>query len=217
VYEPSSSRLEQIQKEFEEANKPLNVHYDASAEVRAKGAGFYQFSGSAEDRARQMEELRAAREETDKMRKEVGAVEVRPGEVEGLQDSGEGGQSVKGRAMDKRKRQIAERRRAVEAKRRKLKPLKEGEGVPTPSQTNEEHSIASASALGSSKAADVEAAVDQFAALESKSTMKEPLTDPFAVLEMHASQHVRKDVHSQADDFLAQLEREMTRGRMVSR
>ena len=108
VYEPSAERVAQIAAEHAEENNPLNIHYDASQEVRAKGAGFYQFSGDEETRRAQMEELKMAREETEKTRQETGAVDVRPGEVEGMKDvSGNGGTvGVKSRAMEKRKREL---------------------------------------------------------------------------------------------------------------
>ncbi|KAG5638902.1 hypothetical protein H0H81_008963 [Sphagnurus paluster] len=117
VYEPSAERVAEIAAAYAEENNPLNVHYDASGENRAKGAGFYQFSGDEETRRRQMEELKAAREETGKVRQELGAVDVQPGEVEGMRDKGE---SARSRAMDKRKRDLEERRKLVEAKRRKV-------------------------------------------------------------------------------------------------
>ncbi|KAJ7475800.1 hypothetical protein FB451DRAFT_1397202 [Mycena latifolia] len=116
VYQPSADRVEQIEKEHAEANNPLGVHYDASNEVRAKGAGFYQFSKDEETRKAQMDELKAARDETEKTRQETGAVDVLPGEVEGMQSASSG----RSRAMEKRKRELEERRKMVDAKRRKL-------------------------------------------------------------------------------------------------
>ena len=124
VYEPDAARVAEIEKEFAEENNPLNIHYDASREVRAKGAGFYQFSADEEIRRRQMEELKDARDETGKTRAELGAVDLRPGEVEGMQDgSGVGGSggggTGKSAALEKRKRDLEERRKLVDAKRRK--------------------------------------------------------------------------------------------------
>ncbi|KAG6816298.1 hypothetical protein H0H87_007181 [Tephrocybe sp. NHM501043] len=117
VYEPSAERKAEIAAAYAEENNPLNIHYDASRENRAKGAGFYQFSGDEETRRKQMEELKAARDETGQIRQEIGAVDVRPGEVEGMQDAGAGARS---RAMEKRKRELEERRKLVDAKRRKV-------------------------------------------------------------------------------------------------
>ena len=120
VYEPDSARVAEIEKEFAEENNPLNIHYDASKEVRAKGAGFYQFSADEETRLRQMEELKNARDETGKTRAEFGAVDLRPGEVEGMNvGTGAGGSAGKSAALEKRKRDLEERRKLVEAKRRK--------------------------------------------------------------------------------------------------
>jgi hypothetical protein len=117
VYEPSSDRVAAIQAAAAEENNPLNQHYDASHEVRAKGAGFYQFSADEETRKKQMEELRQAREETERTRQELGAVDLKAGELEGMQEAPT---ALRSRALEKRRRELEERRKAVEAKRRKL-------------------------------------------------------------------------------------------------
>jgi hypothetical protein len=117
VYEPSSDRVAAIQAAAAEENNPLNIHYDASREVRAKGAGFYQFSADDETRKKQMEELRQARNETEMTRQELGAVDLKAGEVEGMQEAPN---ALRNRAVEKRKRELEERRKLVEAKRRKL-------------------------------------------------------------------------------------------------
>ncbi|KAI0701201.1 hypothetical protein BC835DRAFT_1404636 [Cytidiella melzeri] len=123
TYEPTEERKAAIQAQLEEEENPLRLHYDASREVRAKGAGFYQFSEDEETRRKQMEELKNARAETEKTRAEVGAVDLHPGEVEGMQ-LGEGTTiiSTKSRAMEKRKRELEERRKMLDAKRRKKDP-----------------------------------------------------------------------------------------------
>ena len=115
--------MAEITKAFSEENNPLGVHYDASREIRAKGAGFYQFSADEETRKAQMEELKASREETAKTRQELGAEDIKPGEVEGMRDGEAPGTigTTKSRAMEKRKRELEERRNMVEAKRKKLK------------------------------------------------------------------------------------------------
>jgi hypothetical protein len=183
-----------IEAELAEANKPLNEHYDATREVRAKGAGFYQFSGDAETRARQMEEFAAARKTTEQTRKERGAVDLRPGEVEGmLGEEEEGGEIGKSRAMEKRKRDIEERRKALDSKRRKVKGLAASEdaaGTPTPPARS-----------------DARQSSSPFPAVQG----------PFAALEAQASaSRTTSKVQtgmSQADEFLAQLERDMAKGR----
>ncbi|KAK7033065.1 hypothetical protein R3P38DRAFT_781486 [Favolaschia claudopus] len=157
VYQPSNDRVEQIEKEFAEANNPLGTHYDADAEVRARGAGFYQFSKDEETRKAQMEELKSAREETEKMRKEAGAVNVLPGEVEGMQDSGSTGKS---RAMEKRKRELEERRKMLDAKRRKLTTSEGNSSNRTPEP---------ASSTGTIKPGIPSVTRDPFTALESAS------------------------------------------------
>jgi hypothetical protein len=117
IYQPTAEREAEIAAAFSEEANPLGHHYDGTNEVRAKAAGFYQFSGDEETRRQQMDELQSAREETLKTRQETGAVDVTPGQDEGMQDDGT---ALKSRAMEKRKRQLEERRRQVEAKRRKL-------------------------------------------------------------------------------------------------
>nr|GAT60803.1 predicted protein [Mycena chlorophos] len=158
VYRPSAERVAQIEKEHAEENNPLGVHYDASGENRAKGAGFYQFSGDEETRKAQMEELKAAREETQKSRVESGAVDALPGQAEGMRDA----DSVSGsrsRAMEKRKREIEERRRLLDAKRRKV-----GDGGPSsaPQPSASETALADpfAALEGSSKKAKRQAEID---------------------------------------------------------
>ena len=115
IYTPSEERIAEISKEYADTN-PLNVYYDASKEVRAKGAGFYQFSADEETRKKQMEELKNVREETEKTRKDLGAVDILPGELEGMREG-----PTKSRAMEKRKREIEERRRLLEEKKKKRK------------------------------------------------------------------------------------------------
>jgi len=117
VYEPTSDRVAAIQAAAADENNPLNQHYDASSEVRAKGAGFYQFSADEETRKKQMEELRQVRQETEKTRQELGAVDLKAGEVEGMQEAPN---PLRSRAIEKRNRELEERRKAVDAKRRKL-------------------------------------------------------------------------------------------------
>ncbi|KAJ5643680.1 uncharacterized protein N7484_006187 [Penicillium longicatenatum] len=50
------------------ATPPEEVHYNADAEVRNRGTGFYSFSGDQEERKRQMEDLLMARQETEQQR-----------------------------------------------------------------------------------------------------------------------------------------------------
>jgi len=157
VYEPSAERVAEIAAAHSEANNPLEVHYDASREVRAKGAAFYQLSADEETRKRQMEELKSARQETEKTRQETGAVDVKAGEIEGMQEGASTG--GKSRAAEKRKRELEERRRLVDAKRKKAKS---GGDASLPSDAVEPR-------------ADVACAVpDPFAALELQSSSKTP-------------------------------------------
>jgi hypothetical protein len=120
-----------IEEAYAEATKDPTTHYDASKENRATGAGFYQFSADEETRARQMEELKRSREETEKARQEAGIVngaassgeDAVPTSAEGKDkvDEASTGPAPKitGRGIDKRKRDLEERRKAIQAKRRK--------------------------------------------------------------------------------------------------
>lgn len=154
TYKPSEERIAEIREKF--AEDPITKHYDATQDVRAKGAGFYRFSGDEEERQRQMEELRSARDDTAQARAETGAVD-RPEE------------STKSRAAEKRKRDIEERRRLVEAKRRKVAGLPPEDDKPSTT----------------SVAADPTVQVDR--------ARKEPQSSKM----------------SAADDFLANLERDL--------
>ncbi|KAF9520884.1 hypothetical protein BS47DRAFT_411657 [Hydnum rufescens UP504] len=118
VYEPSAERVKDIEEAFVADSNPTK-HYDASQEVRAAAAGFYQFSADEETRRKQMEDLKRVREETEAERARLVAEEPSSGG-----DARESMGSTKtsiiiGRGIDKRKRDIEERRKAVEAKRRK--------------------------------------------------------------------------------------------------
>jgi N-acetylmuramoyl-L-alanine amidase len=182
VYQPDSARVAAVEAELAEANNPLNVHYDATREVRAKGAGFYQFSGDAETRARQLEELKAARDDTALARQQAGAMDVQPGEVEGLKATEDAG-AQKSRAMEKRKREIEERRKLLDSKRRKV--------LPPPMDDSQVQPQAASNLLVPTS------------------------SDPFAALEALANDATKnfKGHASQADDFLAQLEREIQHAR----
>ncbi|KAJ7170622.1 hypothetical protein C8R43DRAFT_1085189 [Mycena crocata] len=184
VYQPSTDRVAKIEKEHAEANNPLGVHYDASAEVRAKGAGFYQFSKDEETRKAQMDELKSARDETEKSRKETGALDVLPGEVEGMQDSNSAANG-RSRAMEKRKRELEERRKMVDAKRRKTAVV---------------HDSASTTAEAD-KAVFTAVATDPFAALE------------VAAAAPAKGKGKAQPKENEADKFLAQLEQDFLSGR----
>ncbi|KAI0734212.1 hypothetical protein C8Q72DRAFT_454987 [Fomitopsis betulina] len=192
VYEPTEDRVAAIEAEYAEENSPLNVHYDAAREVRAKGAGFYQFSADEETRRRQMEELRAAREETGRTREEAGAVDARLGEAEGMRDvtgSAKDGAVGRSRAMEKRKRELEERRKMLDAKRRK---------------------VGTTGGAGQKMEMPV-------GAEEKPEKSQVGVADPFAALEARQSQHSKnkgkakaaKSSPIDADAFLAQLKQDM--------
>ena len=190
VYEPSAERIAEIAAAHSEENNPLNIHYDASREVRAKGAGFYQFSGDEDARRAQMEELKAAREETGKIRQETGALDVRPGDIEGMRDTGENG--TRSRGMEKRKRDIEERRKLIEAKRRKVGDMGGQDSLEPPS-----------------------ASVTETAQVEAQGPA--PSSDPMAVLEAKSKVPAKKgktETPTEADAFLAQLEKDFIGSRV---
>jgi DNA-binding transcriptional MerR regulator len=203
VYEPTAERVAQITEEYSEANNPLNVHYDATREVRAKGAGFYAFSADDETRKQQMEELKAARVETEEVRQETGALNVKPGEVEGMRDQS----TLRSRAMEKRKREIEERRRILDAKRRKVNQ-REASSTATPSDVDAGGSMATKIAPQPSSG--------PFAELEAVSTIKlrvAPSSEGDRGTE-HKKSETQKGMdkagpHDIANAFLAELERDI--------
>lgn len=69
--EPIAAQMEELARKRDKSlTPPPDSHFDASKEVRTKGTGFFQFSGDAEERKRQMEGLEREREETERRRKE---------------------------------------------------------------------------------------------------------------------------------------------------
>lgn len=200
----------------------MNLHYDATREVRAKGAGFYQFSGDEETRQQQMEELRKVRGETEKTRQGTGAVDVLPGEVEGMVAPAGAGLS-KSRAMEKRKRELEERRRLLDAKRRKKNPEAASSGSATASTSaTPQPSIPRPSSSPSPgphlpdheppRPPPYDLVAKESHSLEPSA----PPLDPFAALEAQTAATKRKGkgkltatVVPSADDFLATLERDI--------
>lgn len=66
-----AERMAQIAaKRDRSATPPPPAHYDAAAEVRTRGTGFYTFSKDEEERQKEMEELERQRSETERLRKE---------------------------------------------------------------------------------------------------------------------------------------------------
>lgn len=170
------------------------MHYDASKEVRAKGAGFYQFSADEETRRKQMEELKTVREETEKTRQELGAEDIKPGE-EGMTAEG-----VQSRAMEKRKRELEERRKLIEAKRKKPRVAGPGDEGVTPLITSSSTQL---------KSGELRPVPERPSAVF--------VQDPFALLEAHAtnSGHKKKGITApdDADAFLSNLENEFLASR----
>lgn len=82
------------------ATPPEEAHYDASAEVRTKGTGFYTFSKDAEGRKREMDALEKERLQTERERKER---ETR--------------KEKKRQEIEERRKQITEQRSKVQADR----------------------------------------------------------------------------------------------------
>lgn len=127
----------EAEKALQEGSNPA-THYDATKEVRARGAAFYQFSKDEEARKAQMEGLRNVRDATEQARRETEVSNEKPG-------------------MEKRKRDIEERRKAIEAKRRKVKaPTTASSSAPTTTETLTEEGDSS-----SSKQADLDKVKDK--------------------------------------------------------
>jgi hypothetical protein len=123
-------------------------------------------------------------------------VDLKPGEVEGMRDDSTTAGASRSRAMEKRKRDIEERRKILDAKRRKVK----GDEAP---------------AVGG-----LEPDTSETATLEAQDT-----SGPFVALERQATnasdrpnrKGKQKGTNdsvpkTEADDFLAQLEREILGG-----
>jgi hypothetical protein len=87
-------RMEELaRKRDRSATPPEAAHYDATAEIRNRGTGFYAFSKDEETRMREMEGLKAEREATERVRRE------------------------REERVEKRRREVEERRREVAEKR----------------------------------------------------------------------------------------------------
>ncbi len=154
-----------------------------------------------------MEELKTARDETEKTRKEVGAEDIRPGQDEGMS----GGSSVKSRAMVKRKREIEERRKLLEAKRKKVKVDE------TMSKHESSPPVQAGAPAHKSSQETLLAPVDSPSAQEPRNLTQiqqndEVPADPFATLEARAApsgkSKKKPTATSEADAFLSQLEHE---------
>ncbi|KAI0314607.1 hypothetical protein OF83DRAFT_1293767 [Amylostereum chailletii] len=205
TYEPSVERLKALQAAAQEAEEgPLNVHYDASREVRAKGAGFYKLSGDEGTRRRQQEELMKLRADTQKMREETGAVNLRSGEVEGMRpEDGKDAVEATGvsRAGEKRKRDLEERRRKVEEARRKKAKGGNGEVI---GAADGPASVARLPSSCLASRSSTPAAVPKQMIPSSRSA---PPLDPFAALEAQAFSGIAQaegvDRSHDVDAFLA--------------
>ena len=91
---PIAEQMAELARKRDRSLTPPNEHFDSRKEVRTKGTGFFQFSGDAGERARQMEGLEKESEETERVRRErekrveerTRAVEKRRREVRGQRD-----------------------------------------------------------------------------------------------------------------------------------
>lgn len=69
--EPRAAQMEELARKRDKSlTPPPEEHFDSNKEIRNKGTGFYQFSGDAEERKQQMENLEKERLETEIRRKE---------------------------------------------------------------------------------------------------------------------------------------------------
>jgi hypothetical protein len=181
VHQQSEDQLAKLAKARAEADTPLDVHYDATLEPRAKGAANYQFSTDEETRKAEMAALRAAREETKRIRRDAGATDLKPGEVEGMKP--QAGSELKSKPMEERKRKLEERRKLLDAKRRKVK-ADDSEPGPAPAASKPVVSVAPPS--------------DPMAVLEAGVNMT-----------YTAKETPKASKSTAADDFLAQLENDI--------
>lgn len=66
-----ADRMAEISKKRDKsATPPPETHYDANAEVRTRGTGFYTFSKDEDERKKEMDALEKERQETERARKE---------------------------------------------------------------------------------------------------------------------------------------------------
>jgi Domain of unknown function (DUF4078) len=94
--EETMGKMEELAKKRDRSLTPPEMrHYDASAEIRSKGVGFYSFSKDEGMRGKEMEALERERLETEKVRRE------------------------KEEKKEARRKEIEERRRAIGEKRAK--------------------------------------------------------------------------------------------------
>ncbi|KJA22886.1 hypothetical protein HYPSUDRAFT_138494 [Hypholoma sublateritium FD-334 SS-4] len=217
IYQPSEERIAEIAKAHADENNPLGVHYDAAKEIRAKGAGFYQFSADEETRAAQMEELKASREETERIRADLGAEDVRAGEIEGMRASGPSTGTVKSRAMEKRKRELEERRKLLESKRRRLRPNDESAPIPVTESSNALPDDSAPQDLATKDSTPLKPSPLEAQSIPQPNTrtVVNETVDPFAALEAQTVPSTRPNhkkgpavSENEADFFLAQLESE---------
>ncbi|KAI9832922.1 MAG: hypothetical protein M1819_003952 [Sarea resinae] len=104
--ESTAAKMETLARNRDrEPTPPDDVHYDASAEVRSKGVGFYGFSKDKEARRREMEALEKERVDTEKGRLE------------------------KEERRDRKRKEIEERRRLIRERRGKAQAEKFLEGL----------------------------------------------------------------------------------------
>ncbi|KAI7088373.1 hypothetical protein KC356_g3383 [Hortaea werneckii] len=101
AFSPDLPHLTQMQnlasKRDRSLTPPPETHFDSAREIRTKGTGFFQFSGEAAERGRQMEGLARQRAETERVREEKAGV------------------------VGERQRRIEERRREIALRRGKRK------------------------------------------------------------------------------------------------
>lgn len=96
--EPRAAQMEELAKKRDKSlTPPPEQHFDSTQEIRTKGTAFFQFSGDAEERKRQMANLELERLETEQRRKERDA------------------------KLSERKRQIEARRAEINQRRGKRK------------------------------------------------------------------------------------------------
>lgn len=95
---PIAAQMEALAKKRDKSlTPPPDEHFDGTKEVRNRGTGFYQFSGTEEERKQQMEGLESERKETERIREK------------------------RQKELDERRQQIEHRRKELQAKRSKRK------------------------------------------------------------------------------------------------
>lgn len=116
----NQERSQERRRELEEQQE-ADRHFDGTHEVRNRGAGFFKFASDADARARQLEQLKEERRQTEQARAQSKADQKGTKEL-GMgpeTDAAEGAASLAAERLEARRRFVAEQTRKLAANRTK--------------------------------------------------------------------------------------------------